>query len=63
MWLVAVAWLTAPVWVALSVVRVAQLRNASDTDQTVFAVRFGVVAVAWLVAIGDPSGGLVWLLD
>jgi hypothetical protein len=63
MLLVVVAWLTAPVFVALSLIRAAQIRNVTNADQSIFALRLGIVAVAWLVAIVDPTGGLAWLLD
>ncbi len=62
-WLMVVTWVAAPVFVALSLVRVTQLRDASDADRNVFALRMGVVAVAWLTALSDPTGGLAWLLD
>ncbi|MEM6993060.1 MAG: hypothetical protein AAF721_21285 [Myxococcota bacterium] len=64
MTLMAAVYLSAPIFGALTLARLVQLCDGGDdTARSIFAMRMGVVAIAWLLAFSDPTGGLDWLLD
>lgn len=63
MWLGVAAWLTVPAFIVSSLARTWQLSSESNCSQNLFALRMAVVAIAWTVAIADPTGSVAWMLD